>query len=69
MNTMASQVTGVPLFAQLLDQGQIKENIKASRHWPLWGKFTGDRWVIVFKRGERIEISSTEWSILYHVNA
>ena len=26
------------LFTQLL---QIKENIKAPRHWPLWGEFTG----------------------------
>ena len=24
---------------------QIKENIKAPRHWPLCGEFTGDRWV------------------------
>ena len=23
---------------------QIKENIKAPRHWSLWGEFTGDRW-------------------------
>ena len=23
---------------------QIKENLKALRHWPLWGEFTGDRW-------------------------
>ena len=28
-----------------LFKGQIKENIKASRHWPLWGEFTGDRWI------------------------
>ena len=27
------------LFTQLLIQTQIKENIKASRHWPLWGEF------------------------------
>ena len=26
-------------------QGQIKENIKAPRHWPLWGEFTGDWWI------------------------
>ena len=26
-------------------QAQIKENIKAPRHWPLWGKSTGDRWI------------------------
>ena len=26
-------------------QAQIKENIKAPRNWPLWGEFTGDRWI------------------------
>ena len=33
------------LFAQLLVQAQIKENIKAPRRWPLCGEFTGDRWI------------------------
>ena len=28
-----------------LFKAQIKENIKAPRHWPLWGDFTGDRWI------------------------
>ena len=28
-----------------LFKSQIKENIKASRHWFLWGEFTGDRWI------------------------
>ena len=31
------------LFTQPFIQGQIKENIKAMRHWPLCGEFTGDR--------------------------
>ena len=26
-------------------QTQIKENTKATRHWPLWGEFTEDRWI------------------------
>ena len=26
-------------------QTQIKENIKAPRHWPLCGEFTGDQWI------------------------
>ena len=26
-------------------QAQIKENIKALRHWPLLGELTGDRWI------------------------
>ena len=25
--------------------GQIKEHIEAPRYWPLWGEFTGDRWI------------------------
>ena len=28
-----------------LFKAQIKENIKAPRHWPLWWEFTGDRWI------------------------
>ena len=30
------------LFTQPFVQVQIKENIKAPRHWPFWGEFTGD---------------------------
>ena len=29
------------LLIQSFIQTQIKENIKAPRHWPLWGEFTG----------------------------
>ena len=28
-----------------LFKAQIKENIKAPRHWPLWGEFTGNHWI------------------------
>ena len=34
------------LFIQLFIHVQIKENIKAPRHWPLCGEFTGDRWIL-----------------------
>ena len=37
MSTMASQITTSPLFTQPFIQVQIKENIKAPRHWPLCG--------------------------------
>ena len=40
MRVMASR-----LFTQPFIQAQINENIKAPRHWPLWGEFTGDRWI------------------------
>ena len=31
------------MFTQPFIRAQIKENIKAPRHWPLCGEFTGDR--------------------------
>ena len=34
------------LFTQPFIWAQIKENIKALRHWPLCGEFTGDRWIL-----------------------
>ena len=33
------------LFTQPFVDAQIIENIKALPHWPLWGEFTGDRWI------------------------
>ena len=36
-------------FTQSFVQAQIKENIKTPRHWPLWGEFTGDRWIRLTK--------------------
>ena len=43
MDTVASQLPVSRLFTQPFIQVQIKENIKAPRHWPLWEEFTGDR--------------------------
>ena len=34
-----------PLFTQSFIQAQMKENIKAPRHWPLCGEFTADPWI------------------------
>ena len=41
-------------------QAQIKENIKAPRHWSLCGEFTGDRWVPV-QRASYAENVSIWW--------
>ena len=32
-------------FTQPFIQAQIIENIRAPRHWPLCGEFTGHRWI------------------------
>ena len=37
------------LFTRAFIQTQIKENIKAPRHWPLWGESTNDRWIPLTK--------------------
>ena len=35
------------LYAMPFVQARFKENIKATRHWPLWGDSTGDRWFLL----------------------
>ena len=39
---------------------QIKENINAPRHWPLWGEFPGDRW-FPSQRASNAENVSLRW--------
>ena len=48
MNTVASRIVSL-LFTQPFIQAQIKENIKAVRHWPLCVEITGDRWIPLTK--------------------
>ena len=45
MTMMASQITILTVVYSPFIQTQVKENIKAPRHWPLCGEFTGDRWI------------------------
>ena len=46
MGAMASKITSLMVvYYSTVIQTQIKENIKAPRHWPLFGEFTGDRWI------------------------
>ena len=45
-------------------QAQIKENIKALHHWPLWGEFTGDRSIPHTKgqwRGKCFHLMTSSW--------
>ena len=45
MGTMASQITSLTIVYLSVYSGAMKENIKAPRHWHLWGEFTGDWWI------------------------
>ena len=48
------------MFTQPCIEAQIKENIKAPHHWPLWGEFTSDRW-IPCTRASNVENVSIWW--------
>ena len=45
MSAMVSQIASLTIVSQAFIQAQIKENIKAVRHWPLCGDVTSDRWI------------------------
>ena len=45
MSAMASQITSFTIVYSTVYSGVNKENIKTPRHWPLWGEFTGRRWI------------------------
>ena len=47
MIAMASQLTSrmVVYLNVYPGQAQIKDNMKAPRHWPVWREFTGDQWL------------------------
>ena len=47
-------------------QTQIKENINAPRHCPLWGEFTADRWIPRTKgqlRGKWFHLMMSSWKL------
>ena len=46
MGTMASQITSLTIILLIrLFKAQIKENIKAPRHWPLCGGISLVQWI------------------------
>ena len=66
MSEMVSQITASRLFTQPFVQAQIKENIKAPRHWPLWREFTGDRLSPRTKdqqRGKCFHLMTSSWEL------
>ena len=59
MSAMASQITSFTIVYSTV-YSEIKEHIKAPRHWPFCGEFTGDRW-IPRKKASNAEIVSIWW--------
>ena len=63
MSVMVSQITSLTIVYSTV-KTQIKENIKAPRHWPLCGEFTGDRWIPRTKgqwRGKCFHLMMSSW--------
>ena len=46
MSAIASQNTSLKIVYWTVYTGEFKEKIKAPRHWPLCGEYTGDRWIL-----------------------
>ena len=64
ISTMASQITSLTIAYSIVYPGADKKN-KALRHWPLWGEFTGDRWIPRTKgqwRGKSFHLMTSSWS-------
>ena len=61
MTTVASQITILTVvYSRLFIQAQINENIKAPRHWPLCGEFTGTGEFLA-QRASNVENCSIWW--------
>ena len=45
MDVIASQITSLTVVYSTVYSDADQRNIKAPRHWPVWGEFTGDRWI------------------------
>ena len=64
MGAMTLKSPASRLFTQPFIRAQIKENIKAPRHWPLCGGFTGDRWISRTNgqlRGKCFHLMTSSW--------
>ena len=46
MGAIASLITSLTSVYSSIHPSVDKKNIKAPRHWPLCGEFTGDRWIL-----------------------
>ena len=64
MSPTASQITSLTIVYSIVYRAQIKENIKAPRHWPLCGEFTEDRWIPRTNgqlRGKCFHLMTSSW--------
>ena len=61
-----SQITSLTSVYSTVYSDADKKNIKAPRHWPLCGEFTGDRWIPRTngqKRRKCFHLMMSSWSV------
>ena len=64
MTMLASQITSLAVVYSIVYSGINQRKIKALRHWPLCGKFTGDRWISRTNgqlRGKCFHLMTSSW--------
>ena len=65
MGAIASQITSLTIVYSTVNwDADKKKNIKAPRHWPLCGEFTGDRWILRANgqlRGKCFHLMTSSW--------
>ena len=70
MGVIASQITSLTIVYSTVIQAEIKENIKALHHWPLWGQFTDEFPAQMASNAENVSIwwRHHGWSAGQHDN-
>ena len=69
MTMLASQITSLTVVYSIVYSGVNQKNIKTPRHWPLCGKFTGDRWISRINgqlRGKCFHLMTSSWTRKKH---
>ena len=71
MSAMVSQMTNLTIVCSNVYSRRRSKNIKASRHWPFWGEFIGDRWILRTKgqwRGNFFHLMTSSWFRISFLN-
>ena len=64
VNNHYNDVTSLTIVYSAVYSDADQKNIKAPRHWPLCGEFTGDRWIPhtnVQYRGKCFHLMTSSW--------
>ena len=66
MGAIAFQITSLTIVYSTVYSGADQRNIKAPRHWPLWGEVIGHRWIPRTNgqlRGKCFHLMTSSWHV------